>query len=121
MSVVADKLPAEDAGGFAVLTFTLYLKRRMIFSSYILTFPVVFMSFLTLLVFWLPAESADKSNLGMYILVILITGTGQSCSSSCVSKCPSVHTHISVRAGGNFLILAVMMDYDQGLIAIVWL
>ena len=63
-NVVAGKLSEDLAGDFAVLTFTLYLQRRLTFSSYILTLPVVFMSFLTLLVFWLPAESADKSNVG---------------------------------------------------------
>jgi hypothetical protein len=62
--VDADKLSPEESGNFAVLTFTLHLQRRLTFSSYILTLPVVFMSFLTLLVFWLPAESADKSNVG---------------------------------------------------------
>ena len=63
-------IESVDAGrmgedGVAVLTFTLYLRRRLMFSSYILTFPVVAMSFMTLLVFWLPADSSDKSDLGM--------------------------------------------------------
>lgn len=40
------------------------LQRSMTFSSYILILPVVFLSSLTLLVFWLPAESTDKSNVG---------------------------------------------------------
>ena len=60
----ANRIGDEQPGGFAVLAFTLHLHRRMIFSGYILTFPVVFLSFLTLLVFWLPADSADKSSLG---------------------------------------------------------
>ena len=62
--VVATKLGEAEVGNYAVLSFTLHLQRRLTFSSYILTLPVVFMSFLTLLVFWLPAESADKSNVG---------------------------------------------------------
>ena len=62
--VDASILDDDEAANFSVLSFTLHLQRRMSFSSYILTLPVVFMSFLTLLVFWLPAESADKSNVG---------------------------------------------------------
>ena len=56
----------EGAGleGYAILSFTLSLKRKMMFSTYILTMPAVFLAFLTLLVFWLPPEHADKSALG---------------------------------------------------------
>ncbi len=56
----------EGAGGdgYAILSFKLELKRKMMFSTYILTMPAVFLAFLTLLVFWLPPEHADKSALG---------------------------------------------------------
>ena len=55
---------ASPEQGYAILSFTLSLKRKMMFSTYILTMPAVFLAFLTLLVFWLPPEHADKSALG---------------------------------------------------------
>ena len=57
-------MPPEGEGQYSILTFTLYLRRKMMFSTYILTMPAIFLSFLTLLVFWLPPEHADKSALG---------------------------------------------------------
>ena len=54
----------EEGSGFAVLIITVHLKRKMIFSSYILTFPVILLGFLTSLLFWLPTGSTDKTNLG---------------------------------------------------------
>ena len=67
-------MSGEESGtGYSVLAFTLNLRRRMMFSTYILSIPVVFMSFLTLLVFWLPATSSDKSNLGEYSRKSLLT------------------------------------------------
>ena len=55
---------ATPEQGYAILSFTLMLRRKMMFSTYILTMPAVFLAFLTLLVFWLPPEHADKSALG---------------------------------------------------------
>ena len=68
VNVKAERLiPDKNGKAFAVMALTLHLQRRMTFSSYILTLPVVFMSFLTLLVFWLPAETTDKSNVGRFL------------------------------------------------------
>ena len=60
---LAGNLEEKDTG-FAVLIITVQLKRKMIFSSYILTFPVILLGFLTSLLFWLPTGSTDKTNLG---------------------------------------------------------
>lgn len=57
-------MPPDGGPQFAILSFTLHLDRKMMFSTYILTMPAIFLSFLTLLVFWLPPEHADKSALG---------------------------------------------------------
>ena len=64
---------APPQEGYAILSFTLMLRRKMMFSTYILTMPAVFLAFLTLLVFWLPPEHADKSALGKnYVGIILL-------------------------------------------------
>ena len=46
------------------LTFTVRLKRVAIFYNYILILPCVLLSFLTLVIFWLPPESPAKMMLG---------------------------------------------------------
>ena len=65
----AEVLLVPENGGpdsFAILSFTVHLSRKLMFSTYILTMPVIFLAFLTLLVFWLPPEHPDKSALGEY-------------------------------------------------------
>lgn len=58
-------LPSEnESPNFAVLTFKLYLRRRMVFSTYMLTLPCVFLACLTLVVFWLPPDRPDRTALG---------------------------------------------------------
>ena len=64
-TAVQKGMPEEDPA-YTILAFTLLLKRKLMFSTYILTMPAIFLSFLTLLVFWLPPEHADKSALGEY-------------------------------------------------------
>jgi len=46
------------------LTFTIKLKRIAVFYNYILVLPCVLLSFLTLVIFWLPPESPAKMMLG---------------------------------------------------------
>ena len=58
------KTVTGDGPGYSILVITVHLNRRMIFSSYILTFPVIFLGFLTPLLFWLPSGSVDKADLG---------------------------------------------------------
>ena len=53
---------------YALLSFELHLSRKMMFSSYILTAPAVFLSFLTLVVFALPVEDVEKSQLGEFFI-----------------------------------------------------
>ena len=59
-------LPDDDNSGphFSVLTYTLELKRNLVFASYILTLPCVFLACLTLVVFWLPPDRPDRTALG---------------------------------------------------------
>ena len=61
----ADKiLNVNDSNGYTVLSFELILQRKMVFSSYILTMPCVFLASLTLIVFCLPPERPDRTGLG---------------------------------------------------------
>jgi len=46
------------------LTFTIKVKRIAAFYNYILILPCVLLSFLTLVIFWLPPESPAKMMLG---------------------------------------------------------
>ena len=48
------------------LTFTLKLKRKVVFYNYILILPCVLLSSLTLVLFWLPPESPAKMVLGKF-------------------------------------------------------
>ena len=52
------------------LTFRVKLKRIAVFYNYILVLPCVLLSFLTLVIFWLPPESPAKILLGNIIVVI---------------------------------------------------
>ena len=47
------------------LTFTVNVKRKPIYYSFFLILPCVLLSFLTLVVFWLPPESPARMILGM--------------------------------------------------------
>ena len=49
---------------YAVLVFSLTLQRKLVFSTYLLTLPCVFLACLTLVVFWLPPGRADRTSLG---------------------------------------------------------
>ncbi|KAK0051016.1 nicotinic acetylcholine receptor subunit type B [Biomphalaria pfeifferi] len=51
------------------LLFTLIIRRKVAFYSYILILPCVLLSSLTLVLFWLPPESPAKMQLGMNIFV----------------------------------------------------
>jgi len=51
------------------LTFTIRLKRIAVFYNYILVLPCVLLSFLTLVIFWLPPESPAKMMLGLLFLL----------------------------------------------------
>ena len=54
----------EDNPTYVVLSFTLKMRRKMVFSTYILTLPCVFLACLTLVVFWLPPDRPDRTSLG---------------------------------------------------------
>ncbi|KAK2140584.1 hypothetical protein LSH36_1297g00003 [Paralvinella palmiformis] len=67
----------NESPNYAVLTFTLTLRRNIVFSSYILTLPCVFLACLTLVVFWLPPDRPDRTALAMsifssFLLLLLI-------------------------------------------------
>ena len=70
VSLFPQVLPAENAEpNFIVLTFEIFMSRKMVFSSYILTLPCVFLACITLVVFWLPPERPDRTSLGKSILL----------------------------------------------------
>ncbi|XP_046582869.1 neuronal acetylcholine receptor subunit beta-3-like [Haliotis rubra] len=51
------------------LTFSLKLKRKVAFYTFILVLPCALLSLLTLVIFWVPPESPAKLQLGMSIFV----------------------------------------------------
>ena len=58
-------LPSEEEyPNYAVLTFELVFSRKVVFTTYILTLPCMFLAFLTLVVFWLPPDRPDRTALG---------------------------------------------------------
>ncbi|CAD5122885.1 DgyrCDS11285 [Dimorphilus gyrociliatus] len=62
---------------FGVLTFSLSLKRKFVFTSYVLTLPCVFLAALSLLVFLLPPDRPDRTSLAMstfssFLVLLLI-------------------------------------------------
>ena len=60
-----DIMPSvNDTPNFGVLKIQLNMKRKLVFSSYILTLPCVFLACLTLVVFWLPPDRPDRTALG---------------------------------------------------------
>jgi len=54
------------------LTFTVRLKRIAVFYNYILVLPCVLLSFLTLVIFWLPPESPAKMMLGLFRTLLFV-------------------------------------------------
>ena len=69
-------MPADSndtATTYSVLTFEINMKRKLVFSSYILTLPCVFLACLTLVVFWLPPDRPDRTALGRLIHVFLFS------------------------------------------------
>jgi len=54
------------------ITFYIFLQRVPMFYKYILVLPCVLLSFLTLVIFWLPPESPAKVMLGQFLSVALL-------------------------------------------------
>ncbi|CAG5129706.1 unnamed protein product, partial [Candidula unifasciata] len=54
---------------YVTIDFTLVIRRKAAFYSYILILPCVLLSSLTVVLFWLPPESPAKMQLGMNIFV----------------------------------------------------
>ncbi len=73
-------LPSSDEGGpyYSVIAVSLALKRNLVFASYILTLPCVFLACLTLVVFWLPPDRPDRTALGEYVLTLVCITTSLS-------------------------------------------
>jgi len=55
---------SESQDPHPYLTFTVKIKRVAVFYTYILVIPCLLLSFLTLVIFWLPPESPAKMILG---------------------------------------------------------
>ncbi len=73
---------------FAVFTIELHMERKVTFTTHILTLPCVFLASLTLVVFCLPADSADRTGLamslfaGFLLLLLILVGTAPRTYSS---------------------------------------
>ena len=70
-TALRDEQPPEKPV-YVMLTFTLNLRRKIVFSTYILTLPCIFLAALTLVVFWLPADRPDRTALGKSYYFVLI-------------------------------------------------
>ncbi len=46
------------------LTYQIVLRRKLVFFTYILLLPCIFLTMLTMVIFWLPPERPDKTTLG---------------------------------------------------------
>ncbi len=70
------KVMADPDDGPTIAVFKLYLERKVTFTTYILTLPCIFLAMLTLVVFWLPIDSMDRTGLAMSLfasfLVLLL-------------------------------------------------
>lgn len=55
---------SKNSKQFSIVIFYLNMKRRIVFSTYILTLPCIFLACLTLVVFWLPPDRPDRTSLG---------------------------------------------------------
>jgi len=65
-SVVSVKYYSCCSEPYPDLTFTVSLRRVAAFYNYVLVLPCVLLSFLTLVIFWLPPESPAKMMLGTH-------------------------------------------------------
>ncbi len=54
----------EESPAYVVLGFKLTMRRKMVFSTYILTLPCIFLACLTMVVFCLPPDRPDRTSLG---------------------------------------------------------
>ena len=57
---------------FSDITFTLELQRKALFYVFTLLFPSIFMSLISFLSFYLPAESGEKVGLNITVLLSLV-------------------------------------------------
>lgn len=70
------------------LTYTLELRRKVAFYSYILLLPCILLSVLVMILFWIPPESAAKMQLGInifvafFVLLLLLANNTPSGASS---------------------------------------
>ncbi len=70
-------MPSEDEyPNYSVITFEMLIKRKVVFSTYLLTLPCVFLACLTLVVFWLPPERPDRTTLGKMVALLLFGNLG---------------------------------------------
>ena len=54
----------ENEDGMDILRYQLVLRRKLVFFTYILLLPCIFLTMLTMVIFWLPPERPDKTTLG---------------------------------------------------------
>ena len=64
VTAVREESPPDNPT-FVMLMFQIHMKRKHVFSTYILTLPCVFLAALTLVVFCLPPDRPDRTSLGV--------------------------------------------------------
>ena len=91
------------------LEFQIYLKRKMVFSTYILTLPCILLSFLNVVVFCLPVDSHDRVSFSMslfssfFLLLLILVETSPPAASSV----PRLGVYYSVNMALLFIAIVV--------------
>ena len=90
---------------YALVVFKLQLKRKVVFSTYILTLPCVCLAVLTLAVFWLPPDRPDRTTLGRCasrVFTVLSTDRSQARMYMYSNTCPLFQTKLKRTCGFCF-------------------
>ena len=88
----------------AALKFTLTLKRRPSFTSYLLRFPVVVLSFMAILIFCLPPERPDRHMFGkqnkhlLFYLYFVVLNTTKKPNSWNVVSWWKIYSHGKIQS-----------------------
>ncbi|ELU09980.1 hypothetical protein CAPTEDRAFT_105798, partial [Capitella teleta] len=112
-------VPPDDENHYSVLTFQLLLRRKIVFSSYILTLPCVFLASLTLVTFWLPPERPDRTALGMstfssFMVLLLILVESAPPTANTVPKLGVYYCFIMVIIMLSIILSSMVVNIARG-------